>query len=199
MAASKLSPSAKAPITATDINVSMPRREVAADSLSLGDLIEVRPGDRLPVDADLMSDGGNFDESAITGESLPVEHIVGDRILAGSLATDRLVQLRVQSNPGENAIDRILSLIEEAEAHKAPVERFIDRFSRWYTPLMMVIASLVILLPPLLAGQAWDVWIYRGLALLLIACPSASTGRRSPGRTSIRSPRLRLSAATSRR
>ena len=149
------------------------RREVMADSLRPGDLIEVRPGDRLPVDAELLSEAGSFDESALTGESLPVEHVEGDRILAGSLATDRLVQLRVQSEPGENAIDRILSLIEEAEVHKAPVERFIDRFSRWYTPLMMVIAGLVIILPPLLAGQPWDVWVYRGLALLLIACPCA--------------------------
>ncbi|OQX35960.1 MAG: cadmium-translocating P-type ATPase [Oceanospirillales bacterium LUC14_002_19_P2] len=149
------------------------RQEVMADSLRPGDLIEVRPGDRLPVDAELLTEAGSFDESALTGESLPVEHVAGDRILAGSLATDRLVQLRVQSEPGENAIDRILTLIEEAEAHKAPVERFIDRFSRWYTPLMMVIAGLVIVLPPLLAGQPWDVWVYRGLALLLIACPCA--------------------------
>ncbi len=149
------------------------REEVMADSLRPGDLIEVRPGDRLPVDAELLTEAGSFDESALTGESLPVEHVAGDRILAGSLATDRLVKLRVQSEPGENAIDRILTLIEEGEAHKAPVERFIDRFSRWYTPLMMVIAGLVIVLPPLLAGQPWDVWVYRGLALLLIACPCA--------------------------
>ncbi|GAA4647853.1 zinc/cadmium/mercury/lead-transporting ATPase [Kistimonas scapharcae] len=149
------------------------RIEVMADSLRPGDLIEVRPGDRLPVDAELLTEAGSFDESALTGESLPVEYVAGNRILAGSLVTDRLVQLRVQSEPGENAIDRILTLIEEAEAHKAPVERFIDRFSRWYTPLMMVIAGLVIVLPPLLAGQPWDVWVYRGLALLLIACPCA--------------------------
>lgn len=160
------------PDTALLINGSE-RREVMADSLNPKDIIEVRPGDRLPVDADLMSDRGSFDESALTGESLPVERMAGDRILAGSVATDCLVQLRVQSKPGENAIDRILSLIEEAETHKAPVERFIDRFSRWYTPMMMMVASLVVLLPPLLAGQAWDVWIYRGLALLLIACPCA--------------------------
>lgn len=149
------------------------RQEVMADSLRPGDLIEVRPGDRLPVDAELLTEAGSFDESALTGESLPVEHVAGDRILAGSLATDRLVQLRVQSEPGENAIDRILILIEEAETHKAPVERFIDRFSRWYTPLMIAIASLVIVLPPLLAGQPWSTWVYRGLALLLIACPCA--------------------------
>lgn len=149
------------------------RQEVMADSLRPGDLIEVRPGDRLPVDAELLTEAGSFDESALTGESLPVEHVAGDQILAGSLATDRLVQLRVQSEPGENAIDRILILIEEAETHKAPVERFIDRFSRWYTPLMIAIASLVIVLPPLLAGQPWSTWVYRGLALLLIACPCA--------------------------
>ncbi|EKP0300285.1 zinc/cadmium/mercury/lead-transporting ATPase [Aeromonas veronii] len=149
------------------------REEVAADELRPGDIIEIAPGARLPADARLLDALGAFDESALTGESIPVERRQGDKVPAGSLAADRVLRLEVVSEPGNNAIDRILHLIEEAESERAPIERFIDRFSRWYTPAMMLIALLVVLVPPLAFGQSWDEWIYRGLALLLIGCPCA--------------------------
>ncbi|NOI67573.1 zinc/cadmium/mercury/lead-transporting ATPase [Vibrio sp. 99-8-1] len=148
------------------------RVEVAAGSLQPNDVIEVAPGGRLPADGVVMSDA-SFDESALTGESIPVEHSAGEQVMAGSVVVDTVVRLTVTSKQGENAIDRILHLIEEAESHKAPIERFLDRFSRWYTPLMMVLAAAVIITPPLLFAQPWETWIYRGLALLLIACPCA--------------------------
>lgn len=149
------------------------REEVAADQLRPGDIIEIAPGARLPADARLLDELGAFDESALTGESIPVERRQGDKVPAGSLAADRVLRLEVVSEPGNNAIDRILHLIEEAESQRAPIERFIDRFSRWYTPAMMLIALLVVIVPPLAFGQSWDEWIYRGLALLLIGCPCA--------------------------
>lgn len=149
------------------------REEVAADELRPGDIIEIAPGARLPADARLLDALGAFDESALTGESIPVERRQGDKVPAGSLAADRVLRLEVVSEPGNNAIDRILHLIEEAESQRAPIERFIDRFSRWYTPTMMLVALLVVLVPPLAFGQSWDEWIYRGLALLLIGCPCA--------------------------
>lgn len=149
------------------------REEVAADELRPGDIIEIAPGARLPADARLLDELGAFDESALTGESIPVERRQGDKVPAGSLAADRVLRLEVVSEPGNNAIDRILHLIEEAESQRAPIERFIDRFSRWYTPAMMLIAMLVVIIPPLAFGQSWDEWIYRGLALLLIGCPCA--------------------------
>ncbi|MFA0501094.1 Zn(II)/Cd(II)/Pb(II) translocating P-type ATPase ZntA, partial [Vibrio sp. 10N.222.46.A1] len=114
-----------------------------------------------------------FDESALTGESVPVEHIEGNSIMAGAVVVDKVVRITITSKQGENAIDRILHLIEEAESRKAPLERFLDKFSRWYTPLMMLVALLVIITPPLLFAQPWETWVYRGLALLLIACPCA--------------------------
>uniref|UniRef100_UPI003BA2062D zinc/cadmium/mercury/lead-transporting ATPase n=1 Tax=Aeromonas jandaei TaxID=650 RepID=UPI003BA2062D len=149
------------------------REEVGADELRPGDIIEIAPGARLPADARLLDPLGAFDESALTGESIPVERRQGDKVPAGSLAADRVLRLDVVSEPGNNAIDRILHLIEEAESQRAPIERFIDRFSRWYTPAMMLVALLVVLVPPLVFGQSWDEWVYRGLALLLIGCPCA--------------------------
>ncbi|MNQ61411.1 Lead, cadmium, zinc and mercury-transporting ATPase [compost metagenome] len=149
------------------------REEVAADELRPGDIIEIAPGARLAADARLLDPLGAFDESALTGESIPVERRQGDKVPAGSLAADRVLRLEVVSEPGNNAIDRILHLIEEAESQRAPIERFIDRFSRWYTPAMMLVALLVMLVPPLAFGQSWDEWIYRALALLLIGCPCA--------------------------
>ena len=161
------------PDTAFKISPDGGKKEVAADDLMPGDLIEVLPGSRLPVDAELLTANVSFDESALTGESIPVEHEVGDKVLAGSLSVDRVARLKVVSEPGANAVDRIIQLIEEAEERKAPVERFIDAFSRWYTPLMMVVAALVAILPPLLLGGIWSEWVYKALALLLIACPCA--------------------------
>ncbi|GKX61061.1 zinc/cadmium/mercury/lead-transporting ATPase [Leminorella grimontii] len=149
------------------------RKVVTADSLRPGDEIEIAPGTRLPVDATLVSDSASFDESALTGESIPVERLQGEKVAAGSLAVDSVVHLTVLSEPGNNAIDRILSLIEEAEERRAPIERFIDRFSRYYTPAIMLFALLVVIVPPLLFSQPWETWIYRGLTLLLIGCPCA--------------------------
>lgn len=149
------------------------RRTVAVSSLMPGQIIEVAPGARMPADAELLADGISFDESALTGESVPVERQSGEKVAAGSLVVDRVCQLRVVSEPGNNAIDRILQLIEEADERRAPIERFLDRFSRYYTPAIMLFSLLVILVPPLLFAQPWDTWIYRGLTMLLIGCPCA--------------------------
>ncbi|MDK1196752.1 Zn(II)/Cd(II)/Pb(II) translocating P-type ATPase ZntA [Cronobacter dublinensis] len=149
------------------------RETVAISALQPGDVIEVAAGGRLPADGRLLAATASFDESALTGESLPVEHQPGDNIPAGATSVDRLVSLEVTSRPGESAIDRILHLIEEAEAKRAPIERFIDRFSRLYTPAIMAAALLTALIPPLLFAAPWLAWIYKALALLLIGCPCA--------------------------
>ncbi|EPE9887724.1 zinc/cadmium/mercury/lead-transporting ATPase [Yersinia ruckeri] len=149
------------------------RRRVPVASLRPGDVIEIAPGARLPADAKLVTAFASFDESALTGESIPVERQQGEKVAAGSLSVDRAAQMQVVSEPGNNAIDRILQLIERAEERRAPIERFIDRFSRIYTPLIMLLSVLVILIPPIFYAQSWDIWIYRGLTLLLIGCPCA--------------------------
>ncbi|KMJ43603.1 zinc ABC transporter ATPase [Xenorhabdus khoisanae] len=149
------------------------KKTVSAAELRPGDIIEVAPGARLPTDAELLSPFASFDESALTGESVPVERQQGEKVAAGCLSVDSAVQMRVISEPGHNAIDRILQLIEEAEERRAPIERFIDRFSRIYTPLIILFSALVVLIPPLFFAGSWESWIYRGLTLLLIGCPCA--------------------------
>lgn len=160
------------PETATRLRDGV-REEVAINTLRPGDIIEVAAGGRLPADGKLVSGFASFDESALTGESIPVERATGDKVPAGATSVDRLVTLEVLSEPGASAIDRILTLIEEAEERRAPIERFIDRFSRIYTPVIMVIALLVTLIPPLMFEGGWQEWIYKGLTLLLIGCPCA--------------------------
>ncbi|HCH40497.1 MAG TPA: zinc/cadmium/mercury/lead-transporting ATPase [Enterobacter sp.] len=160
------------PETATQI-INGERKTVPIAGLRPGDVIEVAAGGRLPADGTLLTAAASFDESALTGESIPVDRTAGEKVPAGATSVDRLVELTVLSEPGESAIDRILKLIEEAEARRAPVERFIDRFSRLYTPVIMLIALLVAVVPPLLFSAPWEGWIYKGLTLLLIGCPCA--------------------------
>ncbi len=146
---------------------------VPVADLRPGDVIEVSAGGRLPTDAILLDSAASFDESALTGESVPVERHPGEKVPAGSLCVDRVARLNVASAPGASAIDRILQLIEEADERRAPIERFLDTFSRYYTPAIMLMSLLVILIPPLAMGLSWETWIYRGLTLLLIGCPCA--------------------------
>ncbi|TKD17411.1 cadmium-translocating P-type ATPase [Rhodobacter capsulatus] len=148
-------------------------REVAAARLQPGQILRLRPGDRAPVDAEIVEGVSGLDESAVTGESVPVTRRPGERVLAGSINTEALLRLRVTRAAADSTLARIARMVAEAEAAKAPVERFIDRFSRWYMPLIVGLAALVAVLPPLLTGADWGVWIYRALALLLIGCPCA--------------------------
>jgi Zn2+/Cd2+-exporting ATPase len=149
------------------------RKTVTSHSLQPDDIIEISSGGRLPADVILLSEQASIDESALTGESIPVNYFAGDKILAGSLVVDNTIQLKVISEKGKNAVDRILQLIEDAEERKAPIERFIDKFSRYYTPTIALFALLVIIVPPLLFNADWYTWFYRGLTLLLIGCPCA--------------------------
>ena len=148
-------------------------REVPAASLAVGQTVLVRPGDRIPADGEIVDGTSGIDESPVTGESVPVTRGPGEGVFAGSINTEAVLRVKVTKAAEDNTISRIIRLVEEAEEARAPTERFIDRFSRWYMPAIVGIAALVIVVPPLAFGQAWDTWIYRGLALLLIGCPCA--------------------------
>ena len=148
-------------------------KEVPAASLSVGQMILVRPGDRIPADGEISEGTSGVDESPVTGESVPKARGPGDGVFAGSINTEAVLRVKVTKGPEDNTIARIIRLVEEAEEARAPTERFIDRFSRWYMPAIVAVAALVVLVPPLAFGQPWDTWVYRGLALLLIGCPCA--------------------------
>jgi Cd2+/Zn2+-exporting ATPase len=147
--------------------------EVAADSLQVGAIILVRPGDRMPADGIILSGEGAIDESSVTGESVPVRKTVDATVFAGTVNGDAALRVRVTAAASDNTIARVVKLVEEAQESKAPTERFIDSFSKYYTPGVVVVAALVAIIPPLLFGGLWSGWIYKGLAILLIGCPCA--------------------------
>ncbi|MGR3630066.1 MAG: heavy metal translocating P-type ATPase, partial [Sulfitobacter sp.] len=148
-------------------------REVAVEALSVGQIVQVRPGDRVPCDGEVVSGTSGVDESPVTGESVPRLKELGADVFAGSINTEALLRVRVTKAAADNTIARIVRLVEEAESARAPTERFIDRFSRVYMPAVVGMAVLVAVVPPLAFGGAWGEWVYRALALLLIGCPCA--------------------------
>jgi Cd2+/Zn2+-exporting ATPase len=148
-------------------------REVSAEELRVGQVVQVRPGDRVPCDGEVMSGTSGVDESPVTGESVPSLKEPGTQVFAGSINAEALLRVRVSRWAEDNTIARIVRLVEEAESACAPTERFIDRFSRVYMPAVVGAAVLVAIVPPLAFGQAWGEWVYRALALLLIGCPCA--------------------------
>lgn len=147
--------------------------EVSVDKLEPGDLVVVRPGDRIPSDGAVVSGASEVNESPVTGESAPVAKGTGDKVYAGSINSNGELRIEITHLASDNTIARIIHMVEDAQATKAPTARVIDQFSAWYTPTAMVVALLIIIMPPLAFGADWMTWVYRGLATLLIACPCA--------------------------
>lgn len=146
---------------------------VPAEEVLAGDCLIVRPGDRLAVDGRVTSGVSAIDEAAITGESMPVSKQVDDDVLAGSINREGYLEIEAVRPASESTLARIVSLIEEAESNRAPSERFVQRFSKVYTPAVTIAAILVSAIPTLLLGGDFDLWFLRGLTLLVIACPCA--------------------------
>ncbi len=147
--------------------------EVPADSLAVGQLVRVQPGGRVPCDGMIVKGASSLDDSPVTGESVPVNKTVNDAVYAGSINGDAVIDVQVTKAAGDNTIARIIKLVEEAENGKGNTARFIDRFSRYWTPGVVLVSSLVAVLPPLLFGGVWHDWLYKGVSLLLIGCPCA--------------------------
>jgi Cd2+/Zn2+-exporting ATPase len=147
--------------------------QVPAESLAIGAIILVRPGDRVPADGVIVAGESSIDEAPVTGESTPVRKGRDAGVFAGTVNGDGALRIRVTAAAADNTIARVVRLVEEAQESKAPTERFIDRFSRIYTPGVVALATLVAIVPPLMFGGAWSAWVYKGLAILLIGCPCA--------------------------
>ena len=148
-------------------------RKIPAEALAPGAVILVRPGDRIAADGEIIEGSSSIDEAPVTGESVPKSKGPGDPVFAGTINSDSVLKVRVTAAASDNTIARVVRLVEEAQESKAPTERFIDRFSRWYTPGVLVVGLAVAVLPPLLLGWPWGEWVYKGLAILLIGCPCA--------------------------
>jgi len=145
---------------------------VPADEVGVGETVVVRPGERLAVDGEVVEGMSAVDEAPVTGESVPVEKGEGDAVYSGSLNGSGGLLVRATKRAGDSTLQRIARLVEEAQAKKAPAEQFVDRFSRVYTPIVVVAAVTLAVVPPLLGGGFGE-WFYRALALLIIACPCA--------------------------
>jgi len=145
--------------------------EVLADQLALSSIILVRPGDRIAADGQIVEGTSAIDEAPVTGESVPKQKGVGEQVFAGTINTDTVIRVKVTAVSGDNTISRVIRLVEDAQDSKAPTQRFIDRFSTYYTPAVLVVAAAVAVFPPLFVGGVWQEWIYKGLAILLIGCP----------------------------
>ncbi|TCZ52284.1 heavy metal translocating P-type ATPase [Roseicella aquatilis] len=161
------------PRTARRLRPDGTAEEVPPDRLAVGDLVLVRPGDRVPCDGTIEEGRSALDESPVTGESVPVSRGPGEAVVAGSISADGALRVRVARAAADNTVARIIRLVEEATASRAPTQRFIERFSAWWTPGAMAVSAAVILLTPVLLGWGWQTSLYRGLAVLLIACPCA--------------------------
>lgn len=148
-------------------------QDVDVQSIGLGAVVRVRPGERISLDGEVVGGSSTVNQAPITGESLPVEKGVGDPVFAGTINEAGSLEFRVTAAARDTTLARIIHAVEEAQGSRAPTQRFVDQFSRIYTPAVFAFALAVAVLPPLLMGGAWLDWVYRALVLLVVACPCA--------------------------
>jgi Cd2+/Zn2+-exporting ATPase len=146
---------------------------VHAHEVKAGEVVVVKPGEKVPLDGVIINGISSLNQAALTGESVPVVKTVGDTAFAGTISEDGYLEVRVTKQSDETILSRIVQLVDEAQRKKTPTEAFIDRFSRYYTPIVITLAALVAILPPLLLGLPFSEWFYRGLVLLVVSCPCA--------------------------
>ena len=146
---------------------------VSPDDVKIGDLMIIKPGEKLDIDGEITEGCAEVDMKALTGESIPVTKTAGDEILAGSVVIDGAVTVKAVREYKDSTVSKILGMLENAEDKKSGAEQFITRFARIYTPIVCLIAMLVIIIPPLFFGGEWKEWIFRGLSVLVVSCPCA--------------------------
>ncbi|WP_163538472.1 heavy metal translocating P-type ATPase [Gracilibacillus sp. YIM 98692] len=143
------------------------------EEVSVGETVVIKPGDRIPLDGKIIQGETSVNQAPITGESIPVDKLIGDTVYAGTINESGSLEVKVTKLAEDTTISKIIHLVEEAQEQKAPTQAFIDKFASIYTPIVFVLALFVIVLPPLFGFGTWGEWVYKGLALLVVACPCA--------------------------
>ena len=146
---------------------------VTVEEIELGDIVVVKPGEKIPIDGWVREGASSVDESPITGESLPVTRSISDYVYAGSMNGEGYLEVEAAKRAGDTTLAHIVHLVEEAEASKAPSERFVEKFAQYYTPTVTGLAVALMVIPPLALGGGFGTWFVRGLTLLVISCPCA--------------------------
>jgi Zn2+/Cd2+-exporting ATPase len=148
-------------------------RRVPVDGIAVGEIVVVKPGEKIPLDGRIAAGESHVNQAPVTGESLPAEKRIGDEVFAGTINGRGALDVRVSRLRGDSTLARIIDMVERAQAQRAPSQTFIERFARVYTPVVLVLALAIGILPPALLGGNWGDWIYRALVLLVISCPCA--------------------------
>ncbi|GGC67555.1 heavy metal translocating P-type ATPase [Haloferax sulfurifontis] len=146
---------------------------VPVEELEIGDVVAVKPGEKIPVDGTVVTGDSAVNQAPITGESVPVDKTAGDEVFAGTVNEAGYLEVRVESAAGDDTLSRIVSMVEDAQSNKTEREQFVERFSSYYTPVMVLVAIAVAAIPPLAFGLDWVTWFVYGITMLVLACPCA--------------------------
>ena len=148
-------------------------KKVSPEIVGVGELIVVKPGEKVPLDGEIVEGNSTFDTSALTGESLPKEVMVGESVLSGFINKTGLITVKVTKNFSESTVSKILDLVQNASGKKSKTENFITKFARYYTPAVVIVALILAIVPPILLQQPFSNWVYRALTFLVVSCPCA--------------------------